>query len=140
MATRLHTALLRASQAHARRCRQAFQAENLSDGQPKVLSILLGTGEVLQKELAALCGVEPATMTQLLKKMVHDGLVEKKETHVSGGKRAFLIALTPRGLERGHRAMAIVDEAEKISFGGFADAERAALVALLERMADNLNQ
>jgi DNA-binding MarR family transcriptional regulator len=140
MATRLHTALIRASLAHRRLCRAAFQGENLSDGQPKVLAILLGTGEILQKDLAVRCGIEPASMTQLLKKMVRDGLIEKKATHVSGGKRAFLVALTPRGREMGERALKIVDEAEKISFEGFTEAEKETLVELLMKMTRNLTK
>ncbi len=140
MRAKLLTALLGASQAHGKRCRQAFQAENLSDGQPKVLSILLETGEILQKELAVRCGVEPATMTHLLKKMAQDGLIEKRATHVSGGKRAFFIMLTPYGREKGRRAVQIVDEAEEISFEGFTDAEREALVGLLMKITRNLSQ
>lgn len=140
MGERLHVALIAASQAHRRWCRQAFQAVNLSDGQPKVLAFLLGSGEILQRDLAVLCGVEPATMTQLLKRMAQDGLIVKKPTHVSGGKRAFLVALTPRGREMGERAVSIVDGAEKISFQGFTDAEKAALVELLQKMAENLTK
>lgn len=55
--------LVTAYDAHRRYSRQAIQRENLSDGYPKVLMNLHHFPGSLQKDLAAACRVEPATMT-----------------------------------------------------------------------------
>lgn len=140
MKKKLHVALIEASVAHRKRSRSLFQSQNLSDGQPKVLAYLLAGEGMLQKDLATRCGVEPATMTQLLKKMMQDDLIVKNATHVSGGKRAFQIILTDHGREMAQKAIDIVDDVEEMGFAGFTQDEKETLVELLSRMAENLKK
>lgn len=52
----------------------------------------------LQKDLAARCHVEPATMTIILTNMEKMGYIRRETAHVSGGKRALpCISPTPEG-------------------------------------------
>lgn len=134
----LHLILANASLAHQKKCRQQFQAMNLSDGQPKVLSILSDHEGVVQKELASICHVEPATMTILLKKMQSDGLIEKTPVSVSGGKRAFRIYLTDKGHQMSAAVNQIMEDAQVLAFSGFSDKERADFLQLIERLTKNL--
>ena len=138
MRKRLHVALIEASVTHRRKCRQEYQKMDLSEGQPKVLADLYTFEGHLQKDLAELCHVEPATMTVLLRNMGQKGLIVKKAVHVSGGKRAYDICLTDLGREKALESMEVMDVLEKVGYSGFTEEEKDTLIRLLERVADNL--
>lgn len=138
MEKRMHIALIEAAEAHRKSCVSEFTKMNLTAGQPKVLSRLRQQEGYLQKELAALCHVEPATMTVLLANMERRGLIRKETAHVSGGKRAFRIYLTELGRGLAEQISTVVDQAEEKSYEGFSEAEKEQFVALLERFTNNL--
>lgn len=135
----LHLILANASLAHRKMCRQGFSEMNLSDGQPKVLTNLLGNEGVVQKELAQICCVEPATITSLLRKMQEDGMIEKRQVSVSGGKRAFCIYLTDKGRTLALACEKIMDEAQEKAFKGFSEEEHLIFLDLIKRMTENLS-
>lgn len=129
METYFYQALLGLYDAHRSFCTRRFAALGLSTGQPKILSVLLSAEGILQKDLAARCHVEPATMTVLLQNMEKKGLVEKKTTHVSGGKRAYGIYLTEQGHKAAERVMEITMEAERICLQDVPKEEKDALLS-----------
>jgi DNA-binding MarR family transcriptional regulator len=137
---RLHTALIGCSSAHKKSSMQEFQKMNLTTGQPKVLSILSKKEGYLQKDLAARCHVEPATLTSLLNKMEENDLIFKKQEYVSGNKRAFAIYLTEKGHDMAVKVNQIIDEMETISFQGFDDNDKQLLIGLLNRVQANLEK
>lgn len=139
MRTPLHVALIAASDAHRKRSFGEFARLGLTKGQPKVLAHLLGEEGLSQKELAKRCGVEPATMTVLLRRMEERGLIRKEEVRVSGGKRSYNIYLTPQGREAGRNAMDVIWRMEDKSYRGFTQEEKDQLVSLLERVVRNLD-
>ncbi len=139
MREQLIVALINASAAHQKSCSAEFRKLELSPGQPKVLSRLRYQEGYLQKELAALCRVEPATMVVLLSNMEKRGLIRKEVVHVSGGKRAYRIYLTEEGRQLAEEVDRIVAEAEVKSFQGFSEDEKEQLVSLLGRLKDNLS-
>lgn len=112
---------------------------NLSEGQPKVLSQLLDNDGAVQKELARVCQVEPATMTSLLRRMEADGLIRKETVYISGGKRAFGIFLTESGRDCAVKVNEIVDALEEISFKDFSASEKNKLYEMLMRITENLS-
>lgn len=134
----LHMILANASLMHRKTCRQKFQEMNLSDGQPKVLASLLENEGIVQKELANICFVEPATMTSLLQKMQQDGFIEKRQKAVSGGKRANCVFLTDKGREYAKASIQIMDDAEVQAFNGFTSEEKELFLSLIERLTNNL--
>ncbi len=138
MGMELLVSLLKASQAHEKSCWAEFQKLDLSPGQPKVLSRLRYQEGDLQKELAAFCRVEPATMAVLLANMEKKGLIRKEITHVSGGKRAYRVYLTELGRKLAEKVDAMVDEVEEKGYQGFTEDEKKELIALLGRLAENL--
>lgn len=140
MSKGLHVALIRAAGSHKKACRKEFLKMNLSEGQPKVLSFLKFKEGYLQKELAFACHVEPATMTSILKIMEKNNLIEKRITHVSGGKKAYQIYLTEFGRKKAEEVDDYVDILEEESLNGLSDEEQDLLISLLNRVADNLNQ
>lgn len=135
---RLHTALIATSSIHKKRSRLEFQKLNLSDGQPKILSVLYEHEGYLQKDLAMRCHIEPATLTSVLNNMIHKELIYKDIRHVSGGKRAYAIFLTEKGREMAQHINTIVDNIEEASFYDFDESEKKLLIQLLSRVIKNL--
>lgn len=134
----LHTALIASSSLHKKRSRQEFQTLNLSDGQPKILSVLYEQEGYLQKELAVRCHIEPATLTSVLNNMLQKDLVYKDIRYVSGGKRAYAIFLTDKGRIMAQHVNTIVENIEEKSFRGFSESEKTLLLQLLSRIVSNL--
>ncbi len=135
---RLHMALISGYLAHKKSSFKEFQKLDLTTGQPKVLSILYQKEGCLQKDLARISHVEPATMTSVLNNMVKEGLIYKEPIFVSGGKRANAIYLTEKGRDISIKVNKIVDDMEQLSFQGFSDKEKQLLINLLDRIQSNL--
>ncbi len=133
-----YQALLGLSDAHRGYCTRRFAALGLSAGQPKILSVLQSSEGILQKELAARCHVEPATMTVLLQNMEKKELIWKKTTHVSGGKRAYGIYLTEQGRDAAEHVMEITMEAERICFQDVTDVEKDVFLTQMRKLRKNL--
>lgn len=136
----LHVLLITASALHKKKSRQRFQELNLSEGQPKVLSVLMANEGCLQKELARACHVEPATMTSLLKNMEKQGLICKETDFVSGSKRAYRIYYTEKGRELAVEVDDIVRELEEICFSSFTDSEKEEFLKSFRKIVDNMEQ
>lgn len=134
----LHVMLIRASASHKKRSRQSFQELNLTEGQPRVLSILRNMEGCQQKELAKACHVEPATMTSLLKNMEQSQLIYKEKKQLPGGKRAYSIYLTDHGRELSCGVMNIVEELEQAAFRNFTQEEKETFLRLFTKVTDNL--
>lgn len=122
---------------HRKKSRQYFQELELTDGQPKVLSILSKMEGCVQKELAEACRVEPATMTSLLKNMEQTNLIVKEKKQISG-KRAYGIYLTEEGKVLADKVEDIVVKMEQVSFAGFTPEEREQFLELFTRIYQNL--
>lgn len=136
----LHVLLLKTYAAHKKSSRQQFQQLQLTEGQPKVLSILRGIEGCQQKELAEACGVEPATMTALLKNMEQSGLICKEKLQLPGGKRAYRIFLTEKGAKLSGQVMDIVENLEQVAFQDFTEQEKTDFLKLFARVAENLEK
>ncbi len=134
---RLHELLIRTSSMHRKKSRQYFQELELTDGQPKVLSVLSKMEGCVQKELAEACRVEPATMTSLLKNMEQTNLIVKEKKQISG-KRAYGIYLTEEGKVLADKVEDIVVKMEQISFAGFTPEEKEQFLELFTRIYQNL--
>ncbi|MCR5521065.1 MAG: MarR family transcriptional regulator [Lachnospiraceae bacterium] len=130
--------LIDLSKAHKKYCMSRFSKLGLTTGQPKVLTVLSAREGYLQKELAARCAVEPATMTSLLNNMERKDLIRRETVYVSGGKRAFAIHLTDHGKEVATEVAKIAADAEKRSFEGIED-KKEDFLTLMGKMIKNLS-
>ena len=138
MEDRFHKELILMSGAHKKYCMNRFSTMGLTSGQPKILWILMEKEGFLQKDLAARCHVEPATMTILLNNMQKKGLIRRKYVVAACGKRAYEIYLTEKGREVAETVIAVINEAEELSFSGFSPAEKQQLLELMSRISSNL--
>lgn len=95
-------------------------------------------GALQQKQLAERAHVEQPTMAALLGRMERDGLI-RREPHPADG-RASLITLSRKGAARLPSAKAGLVEIAQRATAGFSESERATLIALLQRVAQNLDR
>jgi len=138
MDKKIFLSLMKASAAHGMRSREFFQKLDLSEGQPKVLYILLARDGLSQKDLAYACRVKDPTMTVLLKKMEKQGLIQKEPGYASGGKRTNLIYLTRKGKHIAQKVYDDMEELERVCIQGFSEAQILQLFAMLEQLTENL--
>ena len=69
--------VLKTFHAQKNKVRPLMNAIGLSPGQPKVLTFLALHGACLQKDLAAACDIEPATISKLLNLLEEKGYLER---------------------------------------------------------------
>lgn len=110
----------------------------LSLGQPKVLDYLGNHNGSVQKDIAAACQIEPATVTSLLGRMEENHLIERKS--LNGNRRSQYVYLTENGEKMQDRVKSVFDELEGIAFEGFSEQEKNAFIQQLHRIYCNMTK
>lgn len=110
----------------------------LTSGQPKVLDYLKYHDGAVQKEIAAACHIEPATITSVLLRMENKGLIIRK--NLNGNRRSLYVYLTDKGRELAQRIEAEFDIIEENALNGFNVDEKEMLNLFLTRIHENLHQ
>lgn len=108
----------------------------LTPGQPKVLDYLLFHDGVVQKEIAEVCHIEPATITSVLLGMETGGLIERK--NLNGNRRSLYVYLTEKGRNLAEQVRAKFGTIEERALSGFCEDEKEQLIDLLTRLNHNL--
>lgn len=108
----------------------------LTSGQPKVLDYLKNHDGAFQKEIAAACHIEPATLTSVLLGMESKHLITRKM--LNGNRRSLYVYLTDKGRELAKRIETEFDTIEKAALRGFLDNEKDMLNNFLTRIKDNI--
>jgi MarR family transcriptional regulator, organic hydroperoxide resistance regulator len=114
---------------------RSLQEAGLRLGQYQVLRHLWEQDGLTPREIAERLDVEMPTVTRTVQRMVRDGLVQR-QAHPADA-RSVRIYLTKRGGDLHACLAAIVEEETERSLRGFSSQERAALVRMLERIAEN---
>ncbi|MBP5330920.1 MAG: family 43 glycosylhydrolase [Lachnospiraceae bacterium] len=126
--------------AHKKYNMQRFNSLGLSTGQPKVLTILLKNEGFVQKDLAERCMVEPATMTTLLRRMELNGLIYKKATYGTNGKRAMSVFLTDKGRELAVKVEEMAAESDELCLSSLSREEREAMCRYMRQARRTLEE
>lgn len=108
----------------------------LTLGQPKVLDYLRNHDGAVQKEIAASCHIEPASLTSVLNGMEKKGLITRKMCN--GNRRSLYVFLTEKGRELTDRIESEFDKIEDKALDGFTQDERESLNAYLSRIHENM--
>lgn len=135
MENSLHHLLMTDHTAFHKRIFSALKNEGLTSGQPKVLEYLSEHNGAMQKDIAAACRIEPATMTSLLCGMEKKGLI----TRSAPDRRSLSVYLTDKGKALVPLIEREFSRIEDRATCGFSDDEREMLVSLLSRMRENLD-
>jgi len=108
----------------------------MAPAQFAVMLALRETGASLQKELVEILDMEQATVANTLSRMERDGLVRREPDPADG--RGSLYSLTPLALGRLPAGRDVLARGNEDALAGFSPAERATLVALLQRVLANV--
>ncbi len=108
----------------------------LTSGQPKVLDYLLCHDGAVQKEIAAACHIEPATITSLLLGMENAGLISRRK--LDGNRRSLYVYLTENGRKQAENIKNQFRRIEDTALKDFSDSEAEQLNEFLARISNNL--
>ena len=115
------------------------QEIGLSSGQPPVLMSLAAKNLQTQKELCDFIQIKPASMTDVLKRMERDGLIERIRD--KNDLRSMRVSLTDKGIGKFHefieKGASSIDE---VGCQGFSPDEKEACLNYLMRILENVNK
>lgn len=113
---------------------RSAEALNSIDLTPAVFALLnvLGAGEgAMQQHLSSDIGIDPSAMVKLINELENGGLAERRRR--PGDRRAWEVAITPKGRRTLERARRLVTQVEDDLLGGLTGADRRQLLTLLRR-------
>jgi DNA-binding MarR family transcriptional regulator len=101
-------------------------------GQGKILIILAEHPEISQKELQEMLGIESGSMSEIVIKLEHKGLITRTKDETD--KRMTKLMITELGLELSKEMESRGTEEDKLLFGSLTEEEQEQLKALLKKM------
>jgi DNA-binding MarR family transcriptional regulator len=101
-----------------------------------VLACLWGEDGLVQRELSQRSGIDPATLTEMLKRMEARGLVRRARD--PDNNRLQRVYLTERDTTLHDTLTADAAAVNRLATAGFSEAERAELLRLLRRALSNI--
>ena len=108
----------------------------LTLGQPKVLDFLQEKDGAAQKEIAAACHIEPASLTTILNGMEEKGLIQRKS--LNGNRRSWHIFFIVWGKEMTEAIGMGFEELEAQAFSGISGEERESFLKTFEKIYQNM--
>ena len=110
----------------------------LTSGQPKVLDYLGGHDGASQKEIAAGCHIEPASLTAVLNGMEAKGLIERRS--LNNNRRTSHVFLTQRGRQLQEEADRVFAQVEQAVLSGLTQEDRQGFMRVLREIYGRLSQ
>ena len=108
----------------------------LTLGQPKILDYLTDHDGASQKEIAAACYIEAASLTSILNRMEEKGMIERRM--LNGNRRSFYIFMTPFGKELQEEVANSFTMLEEEAFRNIPEEKKEELIDLLLTIHNNL--
>lgn len=131
--------LLMANQAiYQRRLMEILKNTDLTPGQPKVLDYLKDHDGETQKEIAAACYIEAATITSVLNGMEAKGLIERKR--LNGNRRSFHVFMTEKGRKMQKKVEEIFLKMEEETFEGISEEKRNEFMNKFSQIHKNITK
>lgn len=117
---------------------RTVQEIGLSAGQPPVLLSLAVKNLQTQKELCEFIQIKPASMTDVLKRMERDELIERIRDE--NDLRSMRVSLTDKGMGKYHEFIKKGATIDEVGFRGFSAEEKDVFLNLLMRILENVHQ
>lgn len=127
-----------AARAFARLGERRVKAFGFNIAQMPVLYLLRDGAAMSQKDLAHFAKIEQPSMTQMLARMERDGLVHRTPDPKDG--RSSLVSLTEAAKAKLPAAREALHANSTRVLAGFSPDEVATLIALLQRLNENLDR
>lgn len=137
---RFHQYLINISNIHKKRSQTSFVELGLTPGQPKIIDALGKIDGCAQKDLAAFCELEPATVTNILSHMEKKDYIVRTPEVTEGGKRIMTVHLTKKGHSVQNQVIDICNDMENICFQNFTVEEKEQCLSYLDRIYCNIKR
>ena len=96
-----------------------------------LLNVLGARQGAIQQQLSSDMGIDPSAMVKLIDELEGAGLAKRRRR--PGDRRAWEVAITPKGRRTLERARGFVGRVENEVLGGLTSADRRQLLMLLRR-------
>ncbi len=113
------------------RTAEALAAIGLTPALFALLNVLGAREGAIQQQLSSDMGIDPSAMVKLIDELEGAGLAERRRR--AGDRRAWEVAITPKGRRALARARRLSSEVEAEVLGGLTAADRRQLLTLLRR-------
>jgi DNA-binding MarR family transcriptional regulator len=113
------------------RTADALNSIGLTPARFALLNVLGAREGAIQQQLSSDMGMDPSAMVKLIDELESAGLAERRRRQ--GDRRAWEVAITPKGRRTLERARRLVTQVEDEVLGGLAAADRRQLLSLLRR-------
>lgn len=129
--------LLMATQSLFQRSVMAeLYGSGLTAGQPKVLDYLGRHDGSVQKNIAAGCQIDPATLTGILNRMEERGLIRR--CNEDGNRRSLHVYLTEQGWAKQREVRQTMERQSEAVQAGLSEEQRAQLLDSLYQVCANM--
>ena len=115
---------------------EVLKDTELTPGQPKVLDYLRDHDGATQKEIAAACYIEAATITSVLNGMEAKGLIERNR--LNGSRRCYHVFMTGKGQKLEKRVQEIFLKLEEKTFEGISQEKINEFLELFAKIHRNI--
>lgn len=127
--------IFRTTRAFSRTLNGAVADKNIHSSEWMILNLVLRNPRISQAELISRLGVEAASISRTLGRLVAKGLICRE---AKDKERGNLILLTDEGRAAGKKLQADVQSHRQQALAGLSEAERQQLMELMLRIEDNL--
>jgi DNA-binding MarR family transcriptional regulator len=104
----------------------------------RVLAALADNGRQRQVDLAGMTSIEPSTISRMVTRLVHRGLVNRSRSRTNG--REVVVALTARGKALVDQLIPVALSVESLAIGAVGARDLARIKQVLHRMYANLTR
>jgi DNA-binding MarR family transcriptional regulator len=122
----------------ARFSEDALAGTRLSIATWRVLAALSNNGRLRQIDIAEITNIEVSTLSRLITRLVHMGLVSRTRSAMSN--REVVVELTPKATALVAQLIPIADELQRTATQGLSKQDLIAVRRALRRMHENLTR
>ena len=133
-----HYMLMAGHALYNRKLMDMLAGSGLTAGQPKVLDYLGDNDGASQKEIAASCYIEAATLTSVLNGMEAKGLIERRR--LNGNRRTYHIFLTGKGREQQQRVWDAFSQLEAGTFEEMSEEDTKRFMELFTQIHGHMTK
>jgi MarR family transcriptional regulator, organic hydroperoxide resistance regulator len=115
---------------------EALKSHHLSIAMWRVMAALAASGSLRQIDLADLTSIDSSTLSRLVTRLVHRGIVTR--TRSTRSNREVAVKLSAKGTALVGRLIPIAHDYETVAIAGLSPQELAALKRCLRRVYSNM--
>lgn len=122
----------------SRRLKEKYPDLTITSDQWVILKRISEQDVINQREVAAVTGKDPASITRTLDILVKKGWVERQA--VAGDRRAYQIILTNEGWEVIHKITPLAKETRQVGLDGIAEKDYSVFRDVINKMYENARE